>query len=136
MATPTSGTSFEIFWSKIKKMNIWIDIYLRNSYHFILTQKENNNRKNIKTTDASLLLESRINDYNTKERDPRLVRHVISCVEKEYEKVVVRTVDTDSCDYRVISRIWMKSNEIGEPKIYALMRNNIRFVKHQQTRIT
>ena len=65
------------------------------------SKKTITNGKNIKTSDASLLLESGINDYNTEEGDPRLVRHVVSCV----EKVVVKATDTDAFDYRVISRI-------------------------------
>ena len=40
-------------------------------------------------------LESRINDCTSEEADQRLVRHTINCIENGFNKVVVRTVDTD-----------------------------------------
>ena len=73
----------------------------------------------ILSNDSALLLEDRINNCTSEEADARLVRHAIRCIEKGYNNIVVRTVDTDVLVLLICFRSYM--NKLGCAKVYALM---------------
>ena len=60
----------------------------------------------------------RINKCMSEEADARLVRHTIDCVEHGYDRIVVRTVDTDVLILLIGNISYM--NELGDATIYAL----------------
>ena len=73
----------------------------------------------ILTNDDSLLLEERINYCTSEEADARLVRHTIHCIEKGYNSIVVRTIDTDVVVLLISCKPYM--DEVGTGNVYALM---------------
>ena len=72
----------------------------------------------ILTNDDKLHSRSRINKCTSEEADARLVRHTIDCVGHGYDRVVVRTVDTDLLILLIGNISYM--NELGDSTIYAL----------------
>ena len=73
----------------------------------------------ILSNDSALLLEDRRNNCTSEEADARLARHAIHCIEKGYNNIVVRTVDTDVLGLLICFRSYM--NKLGCAKVYALM---------------
>ena len=73
----------------------------------------------IVSNDNSLLSEERINNCTAEEADPRLIRHAIHCVERSYNNIVVRTVDTDVLFLLISCKPYMDT--VGKSNIYALM---------------
>ena len=66
----------------------------------------------------ALALESRINDCTSEEADQRLVRHTINYIENGFNKVVVRTVDTDVLVLLIGNMPYV--NGIADATVYSL----------------